>query len=119
MNNKRNMQDIPYRFSNVDDPILNYDYILHKWTYDAKYYLNGNDWCCTPDGNITVRRITEKELKRIERYKGVIEECERENTAWTNHKQCRKRSCICKKCEKYCHCYECMNKINACDKLEE
>ena len=92
-----------------------YDYHIHKWVYNVKYYLNGDDWCLDPEGTTILRKINERELGWIEKYKDLIEERERENVAWINQKQCRKRSFVCKKCEKYYHCYGCVDKINVCD----
>lgn len=95
--------------------VLGYEYRTHKWIYDVKFYLNGNMWCLDEKGKKPLRKIEENELKIIEQRKHIVEEHERENAAWLAHKQCRKRSCVCKKCEKYCHCYDCVKKIGLCD----
>lgn len=95
--------------------VFGYDYQIHKWVYDVKFYLCRNHWCFDKERKRKCRTIDENELKIIDKYNGVIEEHEKENAAWLAHKQCRKRSCVCKKCEKYCHCYDCVEKINECD----
>lgn len=95
--------------------IYGYEYRTHKWIYDVKFYLNGDMWCLDEEGEKLLRKVEEDELKIIEQHKHIIEEHERENATWLAHKQCRKRSCVCKKCEKYCHCYDCVKKINECD----
>ena len=97
------------------DSIFCYDYRIHKLGYDVKCYLNDNNWCFDKEGKRIIRQITEQELKILDRYKDTVEKHERDNISWINHKQCRKRSCICKKCERCCHCYECVNKITTCN----
>ena len=117
-NKKSKFTDIPNKFDALG-LVLGYDYILHKWVYDVKYYLNGNNWCLDPEGENILREINDQETKIIARHQHTIIERERENAAWSNHKRCRKRSCICKKCDKYCHCYECTNKIDICNQVKE
>lgn len=114
MSRKINMNDMPYK-SDSFGFVLGYDYRLHKWIYDVKFFLIDNNWCFDQEGKDIIREIDERELKAIERHKDIIEKHERENAAWLNHKQCRKRNCICKKCKKYCHCYNCVEKIGKCD----
>lgn len=111
---KNNINDIPNTFDCFNS-VLGYSYRLHMWIWDVKFYLVDNNWCFDPEGENIIRQIDERELKEIEKYKHFIEEHEKENISWTNHKQCRKRSCVCKKCKKYCHCYDCKNRISECD----
>lgn len=108
------MNDMPNTLYSVGNMYM-YDYRIHKWIYDVKYYLNGNNWCMYLDGKSIIREAREQELEMVKLHQKIIEEHERENAAWLAHKQCRKRSCVCKKCEKYCHCYDCVEKINDCD----
>lgn len=75
-----NVKDIPNKFDCFDF-VLGYDYWIHKWVYDVKYYLNGNNWCFDPEGNMILRQITERELKKIEQNQNIIDECEKENAA--------------------------------------
>ena len=105
---------IPHTFDCFGS-VIGYEYSTHMWVYDVKFYLIGDNWCFDEEGKRVIRKIEEYELKIINKYRAIVEEHERENTAWLNHKQCRKRSCVCKKCEKYCHCYECEDKITLCD----
>lgn len=114
MRNKNSMSDIPNKFD-VFSTVLCYEYEIHKWIYDIKYYRNGNNWCLDPEGKMILREVTERELKAMEQLQNVVDEREKENAAWLAHKQCRKRSCVCKKCEKYCHCYDCVDKITSCE----
>lgn len=114
MNRNYKWQDLPYKYDSFGFVFV-YDYHIHKWVYNVKYYLNGDDWCLDPEGTTILRKINERELGWIEKYKDLIEERERENVAWINQKQCRKRSFVCKKREKYYHCYGCVDKINVCD----
>lgn len=95
--------------------VFGYDYRIHMWVYDVKFYLNGNHWCLDENGKQPLRKVEEYELKIMRKHMHIIEEHERENAAWLAHKQCRKRSCVCKKCEKYCHCYDCAEKVISCD----
>lgn len=113
MSRKINMYNIPNTSYTVGNMYI-YDYKIHKWIYDVKYYLNGDNWSIDLEGKDVVREAREQELKMVEKHKKIIDECERENTAWLAHEQCRKRSCACKKCEKYCHCYNCDTKISKC-----
>lgn len=76
--------------------IYGYEYRTHKWIYDVKFYLNGDMWCLDEEGEKPLRKVEEDELKIIEQHKHIIEEHERENATWLAHKQCRKRSCVCK-----------------------
>ena len=112
----KNNKDFPNKFDCFGF-VLGYDYRVHKWVYDVKYYLNDNNWCLDPEGKMIFRQVTERELKSIERHQNIIDEHERKNVAWIKHKQCKKRSCICKKCEKYCYCYNCVDKIISCKKI--
>ena len=116
MSRKNNLKDLPNTYDQFGF-VLGYDYQLHMWIYDVKYYLIDNNWYFDPEGKEFLREISDRELKSIERHKNVIEEHERENTAWLNHKKCRKISCVCKRCEKYCHCYDCIDKIVICDNV--
>ena len=68
-----------------------YDYLIHKWIYDFKYYLNGNNWCMDLEGKNIIREAREQELKMIKQHQNTIDEHERENVAWLSHKQCKKR----------------------------
>lgn len=113
-----NIKDMPYKFD-CWGSVWGYDYRVHKWVYDVKYYLNGSNWCLDPEGKLILREITERELKTIERLKDIVNTHERENAAWLNHKRCRKRNCVCKKCDKHCHCYDCVDKVSVCDNFSK
>lgn len=107
------MNDMPNILYSVGN-MYTYDHRIHKWIYDMKYYLNGNNWCMYLDGKGIIREAREQELEMVKLHQKIIEEHERENTAWFANKQCRKRSCVCKKCERYCHCHDCVEKISSC-----
>lgn len=111
----KNNKEFPNKFDCFGF-VLGYDYMVHKWVYDVKYYLNDNNWCLDSEGKIVLRQVTERELKLIEQHQDIIDQHERENAAWMKHHKCRKRSCVCKKCEKYCHCYDCVDRISSCEK---
>lgn len=116
MNSKNNMNDIPntsYTLGNM----YTYDYRIHKWIYDVKYYLNDNNWCMDQEGKDIIREAREQELEMVRLHQEIIDKQERENAAWLAHKKCRKQSCVCKRCEKYCYCYDCAGKISSCSNL--
>ena len=69
------------------------------------------------EGKDVVREARVQELDMLEKHQKIIDEHERENAAWLAHKQCRRRSCICKKCGRFCHCYNCNTKIRECDEV--
>ena len=98
------MNNVPNRSYSVGN-MYTYDYRIHKWIY----------WCIDLNGKNIVREARKQELEMVKLHQKIIDKHERENAAWLNHKQCRKRNCICKKCEKYCHCYDCVEKIGECD----
>lgn len=114
MNSKNIMGDMPNKFDCFGF-VLGYNYELHKWIYDVKYYLNENSWCLDPEGEMILREATERELGMMKQLQSIIDEHEKENAAWLAHRQCKKRNCVCKKCEKHCHCYNCTGKITSCD----
>ena len=52
--------------------VFGYDYQIHKWVYDVKFYLSGNHWCFDKEGKRTCRTIDQNELKIIDKYNGVL-----------------------------------------------
>ena len=49
----------------------------------------------------------------------VVEHREDENAAFLKHITCKKRSCVCKTCEKFCNCKDCVEKISVCNNAEQ
>lgn len=92
-----------------------YDYRIHRWCWDCKFYAVNGHWCVDTDGTCPIGEFTEKDLLIIETYKSIIQEREQLNKAFVKFNNCRRRSCICKQCNKRCHCADCTVKILRCD----
>ena len=112
----RELCNLPHTYDSFGF-VLGYDFKRHKWEYDVKFYLVGNNWCRDPEGESVFREVTEREQKTIKQYMPIVEAHEKENAAWLAQKHCRKRSCVCKKCEKSCHCSDCTNPFTECNNV--
>ncbi len=95
--------------------MLIYDYKVHAWMWDAKFWLVGDKWCVEPNGEIIVGELRDDQVKDIREYIPIIEQHEKENQNWIAFQNCRKRTCVCKSCRKFCNCASCKGKINDCD----
>lgn len=95
-----------------------YVYEVHSWLSDAKFWLVGDKWCTDLDGKNVVGELRDYEVELIRKYTPVIEQHEKENQNWLAFQKCRKRTCICKSCVKFCNCSSCKGKINDCDKKQ-
>lgn len=105
--------NIPYKTETLDK-ILVYHYDVHMWRYDCKYWLANGMWCTDIDGNNVVGKLNEKDLYDINAIQHIITEREIENKKYISWMKCRKRTCICKQCNKMCHCDGCNGKILDC-----
>lgn len=108
--------NLPYKFD-LFDLCIGYDYEKHLWVYDAKFYLVANKWCTDEKGKNSVSdELTKNQKEELDKYKPIVEKREKFNQSYLQHINCRKRTCICKKCQKFCYCYECNEKKIKCDK---
>lgn len=98
--------------------MLDYYYDVHAWRWDVKFWLVGDKWCTNLDGENVVGELTEGQAEAIRRYTPIIEQHEKENQNWLTFQNCKKRTCICKSCVKFCNCGSCKGKINDCDKKQ-
>lgn len=96
------------------DKMLMYDFDLHKWVYDVKFYLIGSHWYISPDGGTIVGDLTPNQEKRIHEYQPDVDMLERRYQTDNQKQICRKRTCPCKDCGKVyiCDngCFECIRK---------
>lgn len=99
--------------------ILTYHYDVHAWRWDVKFWLVGNKWCSDLDGKNVVGELTDNQIKVIKKYMPIIEQHEKENCNWISFQKCRKKTCICKSCNKFCNCNNCNGKIVSCDKTDK
>lgn len=92
--------------------MLTYDYEVHLWHYDNKFWLVDNKWCLHQDGTIPCGNLLEQDAKVIESSMHIINKHEAENA----NTLCRKRSCVCKNCNNVCNCGTCQgkNKLTSC-----
>lgn len=106
--------ELLYSYENISK-MLEYDYKLHTWMYDAKFYLVGDEWrvglkgpACSLESEVHhLRNITDVQLS-------IIKQREKENENWVAYQNCRKRTCICKQCDKVCDCGQCVEKKSKC-----
>ena len=112
--------NLPYK--SEDHFMLVYDYSVHNWMYDSKFWLSKDKkhWCYVLHGEeVIVGDVNENTKNIMHKYETIIQERESINQSYLNHLQCRKRSCICKKCDMYCNCLACNDKaIKYCDKKD-
>ena len=110
-------ESVIYKFE-AFTPMLGYNYIIHKWAYDCKYYLKDGYWCSEDDRKLFPQ--TENNRRMIEEeYQRIVDTKEKANKAYQNNMYCKRRSCVCKKCQKYCHCYDCTDRFLQCDNQEK
>lgn len=110
--------DLPYK-TETASRMLVYHYDIHRWKYDNKFWLSddGESWVqfIDEDGREdVVGKLMDGAKRTLKEYEPIIAERERINLAYSKHKTCRKRSCICKKCESYCYCDGCEYVIKTC-----
>lgn len=95
--------------------VLAYDYSRHLWSYDIKFYLIGDEWHVGLDGPIISLESEVHHLSGVtDEHRTIIEQREKENRNFIAFQNCRKRTCICKKCDKFCGCDECGEKKTEC-----
>lgn len=94
--------------------ILEYCYDVHSWRWDVKFWLVGNKWCTDLSGKNVVGELTISQIEMIQKYVPIIEQHEKENNNWIAFQNCKKRTCICKKCDKFCACGQCVEKKIKC-----
>ena len=99
--------------------ILGYDYVIHTWKYDCKYYLKDRYWVDPYTGQ-KISKIQPPEEAVIKQYTPLVEKREKEYRQKDTFAACRKRTCVCKQCKTPCmgHCDDCKEKIKICDKKE-
>ena len=110
--------DLPYK-TEIFSRMLVYHYDVHRWKYDNKFWLSddGESWVQIIDGKEDVVGKLPDNIKRaLKKYTPIITERERINSAYSKHQKCRKKSCICKKCDSYCYCDRCSNAMKECKK---
>ena len=56
---------------------------------------------------------------RLHKLIPVVKQREDENAAFLKHMTCKKRSCVCKNCEKSCNCKDCVEKVSVCNNTEQ
>ena len=113
------MKNIELLYKTEDaSTMLVYFYDVHAWKYDCKFWLVDGKWCTDLDGKIVVGELRKNEKELINKYDVIIKQHEKENQNYLAFYKCRKRTCICKSCEKYCDCGSCKGKINHCDKMQ-
>lgn len=98
--------------------MLEYDYEVHAWEWDQKFWLVNNNWCTNLNGNVVVSENNEDRIEMIKKYTPIVEQHEKENRNWLAFINCRKRTCICKSCKKICRCDSCTGKLINCDMVE-
>lgn len=86
------------------DKMLIYDFDLHRWIYDVKFYLIDGHWCVSPDGGTIVSDLLPHQEKRIHEYQTDVDTQERKYQIEDQIQVCRKRTCPCKKCERVSEC---------------
>lgn len=86
------------------DKMLVYDFDLHKWIYDAKFYLIDSHWHISPDGGTIVGDLTSNQEQSIFEYQSDVDTQERKYQIEDQIQVCRKRTCPCKKCERVFKC---------------
>lgn len=109
--------ELLYRTEDVSQMLVYY-YDVHAWMWDVKFWLVGDKWCTNLDGKNVVGELTEGQAKSIQKYTPIIEQHEKENQNWLAFQNCKKRTCICKSCVKFCNCCSCKGKINDCDEKQ-
>ncbi len=102
--------------SETASPMLVYHYDVHAWEYDCKFWLVNDKWCRDLDGKVVIARAQAGELELVSQFAPVIGQHEKENENWLAYQKCRKRTCICKSCSRFCHCASCKGKLVDCDK---
>lgn len=111
--------ELLYRVENTSNRLLIYVYEKHAWMYDVKFWLVGNKWCTELDGKNVVGELREYQIEIIKEYTPIVEQHEKENENWLAFQNCRKRTCICKSCMKFCSCSSCKEKMSHCDKISK
>jgi hypothetical protein len=96
-----------------------YRYKQHAWEYDCKFWIVDNKICTDLEGKHSIGELYEDQVKLIEEYEPIIKQREKENRNWIAFNQCRKRTCMCKQCNKFCNCADCTGKITDCNKIEK
>ena len=103
-----------YEYDDIKSALL-YNYKIHTWVWDAKFYLVGGEWRVGLDGPICSLESEVNHLRDVtDEYIATIEQHEKENKRWVAFQNCRKRTCICKQCDKFCDCGQCVEKKNKC-----
>lgn len=95
--------------------MLVYYYDVHAWRWDVKFWLIGDKWCIDLEGKSVVGNLTTNQADIIQKYASIIEQHEKENRCWIAFQNCRKRTCICKSCDKFCKCDLCEGKKVKCE----
>ena len=98
--------------------MMSYYYDVHTWRYDVKFWLVGDKWCTNLDGQNIVGELEADQIEVIQNSLPIIEQHEKENKNWIAFQNCKKRTCICKSCVKFCNCGSCKGKINHCDEKQ-
>jgi hypothetical protein len=110
------MKEIPFLHDKEEaSTLLVYRYKSHAWEWDCKFWLVNDKWCARLDGTHPVGELDENQAKLIEEYTSIVEQREKENRNWIAFNQCRKRTCLCKSCDKFCSCNGCTEKITNCE----
>lgn len=106
--------ELLYRWEKVDR-MLAYDYKLHLWFYDVKLYLIGDEWHIDLNGPVVSLESEVHHLRSVtDEHIALIKQREQENKNWAAFQNCRKRTCVCKKCVKFCNCGQCVEKKTKC-----
>lgn len=96
------------------DRMLSYDFDLHRWVYDVKFYLINEHWHISPDGGTIVGDLRPEQETKILKYQSEADELERKYQTDDQRQICRKRTCPCKDCETVYKCdngcFECIRK---------
>lgn len=92
--------------------MLIYDFDLHRWIYDVKFYLINGHWHISPDGGTIIGDLLPDQEEKIHEYQSEVDKLERRYQTDDQRQMCRKRTCPCKGCEKVykCNngCFECI-----------
>lgn len=98
--------------------VLGYDFDKNVWVFDAKYCLI-DGWWCWPVTYEKLFKLSDTDLREIEKYEDYIKMKESEYQSKDSFEECRKRSCLCKKCFVKCckHCCDCSDKILQCQEF--
>ena len=91
--------------------MLIYDFDIHKWIYDVKFYLVDGWWCTAPEGGTILRKLLSEDAEIILKYQSEVDRLEQLYQTDDQMKQCRKRTCPCKTCKK---AHECLNGCFEC-----